>query len=90
MPRILRFLARIAGSLLLTVFLTAAQCGESAEDDDQGEEADATEEESTATDRLKEPRNVYDGNVNENLQDLESDLEGAGTERQERLDEQMP
>jgi hypothetical protein len=39
------------------------------------------EEETTAAERLQKGRNVYDGNVNQNLRELRQDLEAVGQER---------
>ncbi|MFU8802296.1 MAG: hypothetical protein ACNA8W_00665 [Bradymonadaceae bacterium] len=39
------------------------------------------EVEKPAAERLQKGRNVYDGNVNENLRELRQDLEEAGSDR---------
>lgn len=63
----------------LPLLLTAAMC-----------EADAPQDpepQKSAAERLQQPRNMYKGNINENIKELQLDLEETAKERRERQDQ---
>ncbi len=67
--------------IALAILLAGGLCESGTEEPD--------EEERTAAERLQQPRNVYDGNVNENLRELRDDLEEAGSDRQRLQESQI-
>lgn len=68
-------IARVVGFFLMSTVLAGALC--------DSPPAEEEEEEVAAAERLQQPRNVYDGNVNENLRGLRDDLEETARDRQE-------
>ena len=72
---------RVVGFCLVSVSLAGALCDSAP--------AEEEEEEVAAAERLQQPRNLYDGNVNENLRGLRDDLEEAGRDRQEDQEERI-
>ncbi len=73
-------LRKLALILLAMALLTASFCEEPVEEAE-------VEEEATAAERLQQPRNLYDGNVNENLRELSDDLDEAAEDRARRIEE---
>lgn len=91
MTAFFRFLIRSCALTAVLIVLAGAQCnGDDGASDESSAAAEQEESQTPAADRLKEGRNVYDGNINDNLDQLEQDLEATGAEREQRIDEQSP
>ncbi len=73
--------ARLFLLCLLALFLAGGLC--------ESAPADETEEELEAAERLQQPRNLYEGNVNENLDELRRDLEETAQDRQDGQERQI-
>lgn len=74
---------RTAAILFLALFCTGGMC--------EGPTSEPTEDSaaSTAAERLQQPRNIYDGNVIENLHELEADLQETVTDRSENIERRL-
>lgn len=72
-------LLRFSFLLSLPLLLTAAMC--------EPDEAQEIAPPASAAERLQQPRNIYKGNINENLKELQIDLEETMGERKERQDQ---
>ncbi len=78
MRRVLIIIAVVAA-----LFLTGGMC-------DSAEESTEEEPAEEAAERLQQPRDMYEGNINENLDELRDDLEQTGVEREQRQDDAVP
>lgn len=74
--------ARLCLLFLLALFLAGGLCESAPDDDGQEEQLEAAE-------RLQQPRNLYEGNVNENLDELRRDLEETAQDRQDGQERQI-
>lgn len=79
---VIRIGAKLLAMGLAISLLTGGMCGEPPAEVDE-------EEQKPAAERLQQPRNMYDGNVNQNLRELRQDLEETAQERQEGQNERI-
>ena len=69
---------RLVVFIFLSLMLTAGMC--------EADTPPPQEPPESAAERLQGPRTMYKGNINENLQELQFDLEKAAKERKDRQD----